>query len=150
MHNLFTVHVMDTTLCHGNAYGITGPLWGESTDTDGFLSHRVSSTELLALCEGNPPVTGEFSSQRANNAQLYLCFTQATCDIGMALCEGNLPVYSHKGSVMYSFICALPRPNYLTLEWPLCEGNLPMTGILSSQRACNIIALSVLYGGPPV
>ena len=31
-------------------------------------------TALLALCEGNPPVTGDFPSQRANNAELWCCF----------------------------------------------------------------------------
>ena len=28
---------------------------------------------LLALCEGNPPVTGEFPSQRTSNLELWCC-----------------------------------------------------------------------------
>ena len=32
-------------------------------------SQRISNSELLALCEGNPPITGAFPSQRASNAK---------------------------------------------------------------------------------
>ena len=63
-------------------YYITGLLWGESTGhrwnplTKGqsFRKHfHVMSpchdSEVLALCEVNPPVTGGFSSQRPSNAE---------------------------------------------------------------------------------
>ena len=34
-----------------------------------FVQQLVESNILLALCEGNPPVTGGFHSQRANNVE---------------------------------------------------------------------------------
>ena len=34
-----------------------------------LTSKKISKPALLALCEGNPPVTGEFPSQRARNAE---------------------------------------------------------------------------------
>ena len=38
----------------------------------GHDMERLSA--LLALCEGNPPVTGGFPSQKANNAELWFFF----------------------------------------------------------------------------
>ena len=35
--------------------------------------HHEKASSLLALCEGNPPVTGGFPSQRANNADHWTC-----------------------------------------------------------------------------
>ena len=44
---------------HGNIFHVTGPLCGPQT-----------TLVLLALCEGNPPVTGGFPSQRGSNAKV--------------------------------------------------------------------------------
>ena len=44
-------------------------------DTPSIIWLHGNPCALLALCEGNPPVTGGFPSQRANNAELcyFLC-----------------------------------------------------------------------------
>ena len=35
-------------------------------------SKKTSKLRITCLCKGNPPVTGEFSSQRASNAEMFL------------------------------------------------------------------------------
>ena len=40
-----------------------------STACSGWHQINIKGLPLLALCEGNPPVTGEFPSQRGSNAR---------------------------------------------------------------------------------
>ena len=46
---------------------IFGPLWGEPPVTGRWF------TIPLPLCEGNPPLSGGFPSQRASNAEICVC-----------------------------------------------------------------------------
>ena len=39
--------------------------------TNNKNNNKTQSLTLLALCEGNPPVTGGFPSQRASNAEIF-------------------------------------------------------------------------------
>ena len=65
-------------------------LWPYVTDT-GLHHDTETLSTLLALCEGNPPMTGGFPSQRASNAELIFAFllawtncwenTQVACDL---------------------------------------------------------------------
>ena len=68
-----SVHMM--TSSNGNIFHITGSLCGEFIPDcllNRLFRHRTKKTPNLrvtVLCKGNPSVTGEFPSQRANNAE---------------------------------------------------------------------------------
>ena len=68
----------------------------------------VMLSSLLALCEGNPPVTGGFPSQRANNAELccFLCFVSLKT-VGQSV---ELPVIWYALMLKWS-------PHRVTLLW---------------------------------
>ena len=50
---------------------------------------------LLAICVGNPPVTGGFPTQRASNALLFFCAGKPQFTGGFG--------YQHQGPVMQNF-----------------------------------------------
>ena len=57
--------------------GIVPISFGEYSGSNATWRHGMGMlAELLALCEGNPPATGGFSSQRASNGALswFLCY----------------------------------------------------------------------------
>ena len=63
---------------------------------------------LLALCEGNPPVTGGFPSQRASNAEL-LCFI-CHCNENMCMdCDLNISESGFHARVSKMVISLLHR-----------------------------------------
>ena len=44
---LYRTLIFVMTSKHGNTFGIVGPLWGNSPDTDGFASPRASNVKLF-------------------------------------------------------------------------------------------------------
>ena len=110
---------------------------------------------LLALCEGNPPVSGGYPSQRASNAELWY-FLSCWSDQAVEQ-TATLPVIlrhfdDHMTSLQWNQLTT-KRQNTLFLHphWPirsswhdqmeafsallaLCEGNSPVTGEFPTQR----------------
>ena len=72
---------------------------------------------LLTLCEGNPPVTGEFASQKASN-----------------------------GDICYTFIISLNNRSKKTLDWPVIQDTMAVISRRSDENtrwqngtSCRII-----------
>ena len=142
--------------CHGNAFCITGPLWGESTS--GYWPFvRGIHQWLLALCEGNPPVvTGPLWGESTSG---YWPFVRGIHQWLLALCEGNPPVvtgplWGESTSGYWPFVRGIH-------QWllALCEGNPPVgTGPLWGEstsgywpfvRGIHQWLLALCEGNPP-
>ena len=70
---------------------ITGNLTVCPTLCSGYQQSKHQRSTLLALCEGNPPVTGGFPSQRASNAESV--FMPWCCHVFMLNCFAK--IYLH-------------------------------------------------------
>ena len=73
------------------------------------------SSALWVLCEGNPPVTGAFHSQKTSNAERIF----------------HVLYKLHFGKLWYLH-------GWCSALLALCEENQPMTGTFPSQRASNV------------
>ena len=67
-------------------------------DVFAWVQITVQYKSLLALCEGNPPVTSGFPSQRASNAQIFWhCWTNSQLDSNLGCYDAHCNVDSCPG-----------------------------------------------------
>ena len=112
---------------------------GNPPVTGGFPTQRVSNVStLLTLCEGNPPVTGGFPTQRVSNVSTLL-----------TLCEGNprSPVDSpHKGSVMWK---AFPWRHLIMCQIVvLCMGTVVLSFFITDAK-CITLSTAIINASNP-
>ena len=67
-------------------------------------SKKTSKLRLSGLCEGNSPVTGEFPSQRASNAEKWFHLMPSSCFWNFSIQNKVQPKNS------YGFITAIKQP----------------------------------------
>ena len=84
--------------------------WAYPQSKDAITTHRYSTNQelhkefvlccvwvsaLLALCEGNPSMTGGFPSQRASNAKLWFFFSLINKPVSPADPRHSIVIYLH-------------------------------------------------------
>ena len=85
----------------------------------------------LTLCEGNPPRTGGFPSQRTSDADLEY----------IPLCTPEQTVYENSDCSCYQ-----QRKHQIYALLAHCQGTPPVTGICPSQGARNVARISIILG----
>ena len=86
---------------------------------------------LLAICEGNPPITGRFTSQRATNVELWCCKLNQSVEQSV-----KLLVISDTLSCMWHLILKLHGTcmmEHVWCHWPIITWN----PVGCSQRCSN-------------
>ena len=129
---------------------ITGVSIACSAVCSGANQRRIISTRHL-FCEGNPPVTGGFPSQRTSNAEnvsiwwrlhektCWDCWTKrhnnwvVHCTYQCYVCHVDW-LHSENAAVMMT---VWQKKNDFRIAG-LCEGNPPVTDGFPSQRANNV------------
>ena len=127
---------------------ITGVLIVCSTVCTGANQRQHQNSAVLALCDGNPSVTGGFPSQRANNADDVIMIPGVQCMEGKVVdyCYINtiLP-YEEKricSHVYPDWICCNFRSSfYLFLKRP----PMSVRSILSSFLVSTIASCELIY-----
>ena len=92
---------------------------------------------LLALCGGNPPVTGGFPSQRAGDAELSLQWRH----------KGRDSVSNHQphDCLLNRLFRRRSKKTSKLRVTGLCAGNSPMTGEFPAQMASNAENVSIWW-----
>ena len=148
---------------------ITGNLSVWSTTCIGWEKKIYQRSAFMALCKGNPPITGGFPSQRANNAARVFTFIRQAMGLSVRILEKTEhiliqcdAIWGHRsGSTLAQVMaCCLVAPsNYLNqccliisqVLWHLLESNftvnvkatIPKKGPVTKVRlSCYLVFLS--------
>ena len=118
-----------------------------------FRSKKTSKVHVTGLCEGNSPVTGEFPTQRASNAENVSIWWGHHDPTGTKILHIPLPWWCHecKGITKHGSLTLLN--NLFRVRKKLSKvritgslwGNCPVTGGFPTQRASNAECVSILW-----
>ena len=118
-------------------------------------------SSLLALCEGNPPVTGGFPSHRASNADVLFFFVaslnklvnnqlsgvlrqqhvMSLQQVTLNVANGKLVEYAGSVGTQYSMV------SYHVIMWSLWHYNDVIMSMMASQITNLMIVYSTVYSG---
>ena len=154
----FCAITMTSHECHGphgkslkipeNNFDVS--LWSSSLFNNLFRLTRKETSMLLALCKGNPPVTGGFPSQRASNvsaAKLNFWSTHPKTDVPyMFYTKFHSPrpifylpssKYTHIGN-----LASVNFPHWMWIVFP-CD-DVIMKKLESETFSCNLVGSLVI------
>ena len=132
-------HYIDVIMS-GIASQITGVSNVYVTVCSGVDKKKHRSSALLALCAGNPPVTGEFPAQRASNGE-NVSISLHWCHNGRDSISNHQP---HDCFLNRLFRHRSKKISKLRVT-TLFAGNSPVTGEFPAQRTSNAENVSIWW-----